>query len=610
MKKIELLAPAKNLTCGIEAINNGADAVYIGASKFGARAAAGNSLQDIEQLCNYAHQYYGKVFVTLNTILTDKELEEAQLLVNQLYDMGADALIIQDMGLLMLDLPPIPLHASTQTDNRSIDKINFLKDVGFERVVLARELSLQQIAEISSQTEIELEAFVYGAVCVSYSGRCYMSQYCAGRSANRGNCAQFCRLPYTLTDKYQHPLISNKHLLSLQDMNRTKDLQQMIEAGITSFKIEGRLKEVNYVKNVTAWFRQHLDQVLENKDYSRASSGQEIFTFKPQLTKTFHRGSSSYFLNGRERENYWFDTPKSIGEKVGKVDAIHPDFLTINGDYNFANGDGLCFFNKAGELEGFRINKVENGKLYPEKMPVLFKETVIYRNDDHYFNNLLKKAKTRREIAIGIIAEETSEGFYLTFSDEDENSVSFAVDAEKQEAVKGEEAMGNLKKTFSKLGNTIFYLGSFEHYFSKPWFIPASSVAKWKTQGVDLLMKERLRNFEKSKTEHLRIPSKTKTNFFDAQTLDYMANVLNSSAKNFYRNHGAKEIEPAMEQQMPKDITLMNCKYCIKHVLNACPKEDNPQQINEPLYLKHKQHTFKLKFDCGKCEMKIVVGDR
>lgn len=605
--KIELLAPAKNLECGLEAINNGADAVYIGADRFGARAAAGNSIKDIEELCNYAHQYNARIFVTINTILTDKELEEAQSLICQLYDVGVDALIIQDMGILMLDIPPISLHASTQTDNRSVEKVKFLEDAGFERVVLARELSLSQIKQISTQTDIELEAFVYGSVCVSYSGQCYMSQYCTGRSANRGACAQFCRLPYSLVDARQNVLVKNKHLLSLQDMNRTADLRNMIDAGISSFKIEGRLKDVNYVKNVTAWFRQQLDAILDGKDLRRASSGREIFTFQPQLSKTFHRGGSDYFLNGRSRDNYWFDTPKSIGEVVGEVETVQSDWLKVKGDHEFANGDGLCFFNNEAELEGFRVNRVEQGKLYPDKATTLTKGAVLYRNYDHAFNSLLKKVKTRREIAIDLIMEEHADGFYLTFTDADGNSISFVAKAEKQAAIKGDEAIENTKRVFSKLGHTIFYLNTFTHFFSTAWFIPASLVSQWKTQGVTLLLDERLRRFEKEKREKFLRPPQKSMQFFDNQTLNYLHNVMNGKSEAFYRFHGAKEVEPAMEWKTPENPVLMSCKYCIKHTLGACPKEKNQIQINEPLFLQHNQHSFKLAFDCGACEMRIQM---
>ncbi|MDR2978925.1 MAG: U32 family peptidase [Bacteroidales bacterium] len=607
MKKIELLAPAKNLECGMEAVNNGADAVYIGADRFGARSAVGNSVQDIEKLCQYAHQYYANVFVTLNTILTDQELEEAQHLINQLYDIGVDALIVQDMGILMLDLPPIALHASTQTDNRSIEKILFLKNIGFERVILARELSLAQITEIANHTDIELEAFVYGAVCVSYSGQCYISQHCAGRSANRGACAQFCRLPYSLIDGMQNVLIRNKHLLSLQDMNRTSDLRDMIDAGITSFKIEGRLKDVNYVKNVTAWFRKQLDAVMEGKHERRASSGREIFTFHPNLDKTFHRGGSDYFLHNRRRNGYWFDTPKSIGEAVGMADTVRHDGLTIKSDHIFANGDGLCFFNADGELDGFRVNRIENGKIHPDiSTPTLSSGTMLYRNHDHAFNTLLQKVKTRRKIPIDLIMEENEEGFYLTFTDEDENRVSFSVIAEKQEAVKEAEAIESTRRLFAKLGNTLFYLNHFSHYFSKPWFIPASLISQWKIRGIELLTAERNHRFDEEKKTRFRKPPKTSTQFFDNQTLDYLSNVMNGKAEAFYRFHGAREVAPAMELQTQQNAVLMQCKYCLKHALGACPKEEDPQKITEPLYLKHQHHTFELQFDCGKCEMRVI----
>lgn len=370
-RKIELLAPARNLECGIEAINHGADAVYIGAPKFGARAAAVNSLDDIAALVEYAHLYNVRIYVTVNTILKEEELKETEEMIRELYRIGVDALIVQDMAIAQLDLPPIPLHASTQMDNRTADKVKFLADAGFRQVVLARELSLREISKIHEACpDTPLEVFVHGALCVSYSGQCYVSQACFGRSANRGECAQFCRLPFSLIDADGKIIAKDKHLLSLKDLNQSEELEALLDAGVTSLKIEGRLKDVSYVKNVTAAYRQKLDAIsIRRKEYVRASSGSCRFEFQPQLDKSFSRGFTHYFLNGRSKEIFSFDTPKSLGEEMGTMKEARGNYLTVAGLKSFNNGDGVCYIDEQGRLQGFRINRVDGNKLYPQEMP-------------------------------------------------------------------------------------------------------------------------------------------------------------------------------------------------------------------------------------------------
>ena len=402
--KIELLSPAKNLEVGIAAINHGADAVYIGPSQFGARVAAGNSIEDIAKLVDYAHKYYARVYVTLNTILKDSELEQARLLVNDLYNIGVDALIVQDMALLQMDLPPIALHASTQCDTRTVEKVKFLEQCGFEQVVLARETSLDTMRQMSEQTNVALEAFVHGALCVSYSGQCYLSEAMRGRSANRGACAQMCRLPYDLLDEEGNILLRKKHLLSLKDFDASRHLQEMINAGISSFKIEGRLKDINYVKNITAYYRRQFDAVLEGSPRRAASSGKTTFFFEPDPKKTFYRGATDYFLEGRKRDIWSFDTPKSLGEPIGKVKDIWRNALSLNTKSVIANGDGLCYLNKKGEFEGFRVNKVESGRLFPLQMPKIEKETLVYRNSDVAFERILAGKTAERKIGLHIVA--------------------------------------------------------------------------------------------------------------------------------------------------------------------------------------------------------------
>ena len=401
-RKIELLAPARNLECGIEAINHGADAVYIGAPKFGARAAAVNSLEDIAALVEYAHLYNVRIYVTVNTILKEEELKETEEMIRELYRIGVDALIVQDMAIAKLELPPIPLHASTQMDNRTVDKVRFLRDAGFRQVVLARELSLREIGKIHEACpDIPLEVFVHGALCVSYSGQCYVSQACFGRSANRGECAQFCRLPFSLVDAEGKMIAKDKHLLSLKDLNQSEELEALLDAGASSLKIEGRLKDVSYVKNVTAAYRQKLDAIFaRRKEYTRASSGKCRFDFKPQLDKSFSRGFTHYFLHGRSKDIFSFDTPKSLGEEMGTMKESRGNYLTVAGVKSFSNGDGVCYLDEQGRLQGFRINRVDGNKLYPQEMPRIKPRTMLYRNFDQEFERILARKSSERKIAV------------------------------------------------------------------------------------------------------------------------------------------------------------------------------------------------------------------
>ncbi|MDL2230974.1 U32 family peptidase [Bacteroidales bacterium OttesenSCG-928-L19] len=608
--RIELLAPAKNLKTGIEAINHGADAVYIGADRFGARSAAGNSIADIEQLCQYAHQYFAKVYVTLNTILYDSELKEAEKMIHQLYQAGVDALIIQDMGILMMNIPPIPLHASTQTDNRTIEKVKFLKEAGFERVVLARELSLKEIEQIHQQCDIELEAFVHGALCVSYSGQCYISRKACERSANRGECAQYCRLPYQLKDADGNTILKNKHLLSLKDMNRAEHLKEMIHAGVRSFKIEGRLKEVSYVKNITAFYRQKLDIILkENSDYRKASSGKTSFSFSPSPAKSFNRDATDYFLTDKNQNITQFDTPKSIGEYLGKVKFVNKQNFTLDAEVTVANGDGLCFIDSQGELQGFRINKVEGAELYPAQMPELFSGTTIYRNFDHAFEKLLQQKSAERKISVNILFQETENGFHLSIIDEDLITTSLNITCNKEPALKPEKAEENIRVQFSKLGNTIFEVSQIDIQISQPYFFTLGQLSEWKREIVDLLAKKRLQHFEEEKKKHEQnairhIPFNSLSG-----DLTYTANVANALAEEFYKKAGIGEISPSFEQEPKNGVPVMFCKYCLKKALGCCSKERNFQTNTpkEPLYILSGKNIFRLEFDCKKCEMRVIA---
>ena len=604
MKKIELLSPAKNLECGLAAINHGADAVYIGASQFGARAAAGNSVEDVEKLVQYAHQYRSKVLVALNTILTDEQLPDAEKLIWDVYNAGADALIVQDMGILQLNLPPIALHASTQTDNRTVEKVKFLQDVGFSRVVLARELSLKQIAEISSQTDVQLEAFVHGALCVSYSGQCYMSQANCGRSANRGQCAQYCRLPYHLLDADDTMLVKNKHFLSLKDLDLSDSLEEMMEAGITSFKIEGRLKDADYVKNITAYYRKKLDAVLDgNSKFTKASSGRTTFFFEPNPEKSFRRGASDYFLHGRKPDIVHLDTPKSMGEAIGKVKEIGDYYFTMSSAEKLNNGDGLCFINPHGDLTGFRVNKVDGRRVYPADMPRLTEGIWLYRNQDHEFEKILQHKTSERKIPLEIVFREIATGFYIQLTDEDGISILYQAACDKQPAQKPDAVNDNIKNQLSKLGNTIYEAVDISIQLDAPWFFPASQLSEWRRLAIEELDKARA-------NAYVRTPKReNKPAEFPIKQLSYLGNVINAKAEAFYREHGVEDVQPGFEVKAEEGVPLMFCKHCIKFTMGWCPKEGYKATFKEPLYLKNNNQLYKLTFDCKMCEMRISKSD-
>lgn len=527
-RKIELLAPAKNLECGMAAIDHGADAVYIGAPKFGARAAAVNSLEDIAALVEYAHLYNVRIYVTVNTILKDEELKETEEMIRALYRVGVDALIVQDMGITGLELPPIPLHASTQMDNRTAEKVRFLADAGFRQVVLARELSLREIGKIHEACpDVPLEIFVHGALCVSYSGQCYVSQACFGRSANRGECAQFCRLPFSLVDSNDRVIAKDKHLLSLKDLNQSEELEALLDAGASSFKIEGRLKDVSYVKNVTAAYRQKLDAILaRRKEYVRASSGSCRYAFKPQLDKSFSRGFTHYFLHGRTRDVFSFDTPKSLGEEMGTMKEARGNYLTVAGLKSFNNGDGVCYIDEQGKLQGFRINRVEGNKLYPQEMPRIKPRTVLYRNFDQEFEKILARRSSERKMAVAIRLADTAFGFALTLTDEDDNRVTLSLPRAKEPARTPQEE--NLKTQLAKLGNTPFEAECVDIDFTENWFLPASVLADFRRQAIEKLIAARRINYRRE----LAVLRPT-THAFPQTTLTYLGNVMNARAASF-----------------------------------------------------------------------------
>lgn len=600
-RKIELLAPAKNLECGMEAINHGADAVYIGAPKFSARAAAGNSLEDIARLVEHAHLYNARIYVTINTILKDEELKETEEMIWELYKAGVDALIVQDMAITRMNLPPIALHASTQVDNRTSEKVKFMAEAGFEQVVLARELSLSEIKKIHDACEVSLEVFVHGALCVSYSGQCYVSQALYGRSANRGECAQFCRLPFNLTDANGKVIVHNKHLLSLKDLNQSNHLEELLDAGVSSFKIEGRLKDVSYVKNVTAFYRQKLDEIIgRREEYTRASSGHCTYEFTPQLDKSFSRGFTNYFLFNRSRDISSMDTPKSLGEEMGTVKELRGNYLTVAGVKSFNNGDGVCFINEHGELSGFRINRVETNKLFPQEMPNVKPRTVLYRNFDQEFERVLARKSAERKIELELRLTENNFGFTLSAKDEDGNAVSITLPREKELARTPQAE--NLRNQLGKLGNTPFEAVRIDVDFSENWFIPASVLAELRRETVDKLLQTRKINFRRSYRK-----MQPTTHPFPLKQLTYLGNVMNAEAEALYRDHGVKDIQPAFEKVPVEGATVMFCKYCIRYNMGYCPTHQGAKSpYAEPYYLVYKDKKFRLSFDCKKCEMKVI----
>lgn len=603
-RKIELLAPAKNLECGMEAINHGADAVYIGAPKFGARAAAVNSLEDIEALVQYAHLYNARIYVTVNTILKEEELKETEEMIQALYRIGVDALIVQDMGITKLNLPPIPLHASTQMDNRTPEKVKFLWQAGFRQVVLARELSLREIAKIHAACpETPLEVFVHGALCVSYSGQCYVSQACFGRSANRGECAQFCRLPFSLVDADGKVIVRDKHLLSLKDMNQSDELEQLLDAGASSFKIEGRLKDVSYVKNVTAAYRQKLDAIFARRpEYRRASSGTSRYEFKPQLDKSFSRGFTHYFLHGRDKDIFSFDTPKSLGEEMGTVKEVRGNYLTVAGLKSFHNGDGVCYMDEQGRLQGFRVNRVDGNKLYPQEMPRVKPRTLLYRNYDQEFERVLGRKSAERKLAVDLLLSDNEFGFSLTLMDEDNNRVSLTLPREKELARTPQT--DNLKTQLAKLGNTPFEAREVSVSFAQNWFLPASVLADFRRQAVDQLLTARKINYRREMAVW-----KPTQHAFPQTTLSYLGNVMNTRAASFYHDHGVQRIAMAYEKEPVEEAVLMFCKHCIRYSMGWCPVHHRVRSpYQEPYYLlSNDGKRFRLDFDCKYCQMKVVA---
>ena len=610
-RHLELLSPAKNADFGIEAINHGADAVYIGGPAFGARAKAPNTVEDIARLVKHAHRYHAEVFVALNTIFHDNELEGVRELVHQLYDIGTDALIIQDMGLLQMDLPPIQLHASTQTDIRTVDKAVFLDQVGFSQLVLARELDLNTVKKIADATTANLEYFIHGALCVAFSGQCYISHAHTGRSANRGECSQECRLPFTLEDQKGRIIGKDKHFLSMKDNDQSANLRALVNAGVSSFKIEGRYKDLSYVKNATAHYRLLLDEILHDMpEYAKSSSGHSTFTFTPQPEKTFNRSATDYFANGRQADIGAFDTPKFSGEELGKVTKVGKDYFEVDTDTELHNGDGVCFFDVHKELVGLRVNTVQGKRLYPNEMPQdVRRGMTVFRNRDHAFMRLLEKDSAQRKIALALSLYETPNGFALTVTDENNFSATATCEAEKQGAQHVEKAEISLRENLSKLGNTDFTAQKVELNMRQPWFIPASVINQLRRDALEQLIQTRTLGYERPA---LRAPAEPPA-VYPEDTLSYLANVYNKQARAFYQKHGVKLIAAAYEaNQTLEEVPVMITKHCLRFSHGLCPKEAKGvigvqgTVTAEPMTLISGNDRYTLKFDCKPCEMHVM----
>lgn len=633
LRKIELLAPAKNLECGIAAIDHGADAVYIGAAQFGARQTAGNSTEDIAELTRYAHQFGAAVYVTVNTIVYEKELAALEHLLKQLVEMGVDAILVQDMAVLEIykklkaeyvargyRMPA--LHASTQTDNRSADKVKWLKENGFERVVLARELSLEEITDIhKAHPDVELEAFVHGALCVSYSGACYASQYFFNRSANRGECAQFCRMAFDLKDSDGETLIEDSYLLSLKDMCQLDRLGDLLEAGVCSLKIEGRLKDANYVKNVVATYSEALNAYIakHSDKFRRSSFGKCSYTFTPALEKTFNRGFTHYFFNGRQKDISSFNTPKAMGEYVGYVKEIRRGSFNVAGTAMFANGDGLCFFNRQKKLEGFRVNRVENNRLFPLTMPKnLEPGMALYRNNDIEFERAMQGKTSTRKLQVRFVVDVVDGKLTFTATDECGRSANVVLNETPEKAQKSQH--DNIVKQLEKLGNTVWTANEINiNNSADEFFIPSSRLAAIRRELLEALENTPVSNHTDNKAV-----DRTATNSVNANNTIYadtinIANIANTTAQNYYAAHGVKNAPTAFELNSdykagsttaPSAVPpLMTCRYCLRYALGYCVKNGGKRPTwHEPLHLEAKNGIrVRLAFNCAKCQMEVYA---
>ncbi|NCH86363.1 U32 family peptidase [Cronobacter dublinensis] len=612
---LELLSPARDTAIAREAILHGADAVYIGGPGFGARHNASNSLQDIADLVPFAHRFGAKVFVTLNTILHDDELEPARKLIGQFYDAGVDALIVQDMGIMELDIPPIELHASTQCDIRSVEKAKFLSDAGFSQIVLARELNLNQIRAIHDSTDATIEFFIHGALCVAYSGQCYISHAQTGRSANRGDCSQACRLPYTLKDDQGRVVAYEKHLLSMKDNDQTANLAALIDAGVRSFKIEGRYKDMSYVKNITAHYRQMLDAIIEDRgDLARSSAGNTAHYFVPSTEKTFHRGSTDYFVNARKMDIGAFDTPTFVGLPVGEVLSVGKDYLDVDATEPLANGDGLNVMIKR-EVVGFRVNVAEKTgenryRVFPNEMPSALKTLrprhTLNRNLDHNWQQALLKTSSERRVAVDIELGGWQEQLILTLTSEDGVSVTHTLDGQFDEANNPEKALTSLKEGLAKLGQTIYFARDVQITLPGALFVPNGQLNAFRREAIEALDAARLGSYQRGVRKPVSVPPPV----YPETHLSFLANVYNHKAREFYQRYGVQLIDAAYEAHEEKgDVPVMITKHCLRFAFNLCPKQAKGNIKSwkaTPMQLVHGDEVLTLRFDCKPCEMHVV----
>ena len=620
--QLELLSPAKTAEIGREAILHGADAVYIGGPAFGARHNASNPLEDIAALVEFAHRYRARIFVTMNTIMHDSELELARQQIWQLYEAGVDALIIQDMGLLEMDLPPIQLHASTQCDIRTVEKAKFLGDVGFSQLVLARELTVEQIRKIKAEVDTPLEYFVHGALCVAFSGQCYISHADTGRSANRGDCSQACRLPYTLSDGQGRVVAYEKHLLSMKDNDQSRNLEALVDAGIRSFKIEGRYKDMGYVKNITAHYRLLLDELLERRpEYARASSGNTRVLFTPDVDKNFHRGHTDYFALGRQDDIGAFDSPKYIGVELGTVTRIGPDFIDLATNAPMANGDGLNYMNKR-ETVGIQANTAQklgedadgqNWRVFPNEvvksLAGLKVGTIVHRNRDHHWESALSKKSSERKVRVDLLLAEQPDGLRLSLRDEDGIETATSAVIALQPAQQAAQAESALRTSIAKLGNTMFEAGAVELQLSQPWFVASSAINALRRDAIAAHEAARLASWDRPQRKAAAEPPA----IYPEQQLSYLANVYNDKARAFYHKHGVQLIDAAYEShEEPGEVSLMITKHCLRFSFNLCPKQAKGVQgvqgqvKAEPMTLVSGNERYTLRFDCKPCEMHVV----
>lgn len=640
-RQLELLAPARDLECGMAAISHGADAVYIGADRFGARAAAGNSVEDIKALCDYAHRFGAKVYVTVNTIIYEDELEDTQKLIMDLAHIGVDALLVQDMATLemrrvalrQVGRAPL-LHASTQMDNRSVDKVRWLRSLGFTRAVLARELSVEEIRAIHKAVpDVELEVFVHGALCVSYSGQCYASQYLLGRSANRGECAQMCRMKFDLVDVNGDVIVKDRYLLSMKDLCQVDNLEELADAGATSFKIEGRLKGVEYVKNVVSAYNRRLDTLVGKRptDYRRASWGRVELGFQPDLSRTFNRGYTNYFFHGRKGKLANMFTPKALGQFVGTVKNVGKSYIDVQSQakVSFSNGDGLCYISNGNELVGFRVNRAEGNRLMPFHMPSGLKAGVsLYRNGDVAFEKTLKADATRRYIPVNMVLGLTANGFSLVMSfnangleAEGKAEVAFGHQAAKVPQAE------NMRRQLSRLGNTVYEAASIDiEGGAEKLFVPSSILAELRRQAaadLDAACKKLLsvahddmevvHDYKdvvgQEADEELSAGETAKVRYWSSEykKYPYLFNVANHEARVFYDKHGMDVGQPAFEVRKPHESVVMQCRYCLRHELGHCVRRGGKKPTwKEPLTLRLGDGTeFRLEFRCDECQMNL-----